>query len=182
MGMLIISSALLDSEDDEVAFRQLYDVYKIDMNKIAFTILKEKTLAEDAVQEAFLSIASNFSDLKFKKKCKTTRAYFFCVVKSRSIDILRKRQNFISSSTEDIENIAIDNCSDISRIMDGKEIIKCIKKLSLDYQIILTLKYIYGYTDKEIASILTLTTNNAKTRCSRAKKTLNALLSQREEE
>ena len=58
--MLPIIFLDLVDEEDLPDFEKLYNEQKMRAYKIAFNLLKNESLAEDCVSEAFLSIAKNF--------------------------------------------------------------------------------------------------------------------------
>ena len=61
--MLGIYLRLLDTEEEQTRFRQLYEKYRNLMFYVAKGILKDDYLTEDAVHEAFIRIAKNFSKI-----------------------------------------------------------------------------------------------------------------------
>jgi len=89
--MLLIYISMLDSDEDKHIFIELHDEYSQLMYRIAYGILRDSSLAEDAVQESFIRILKNF-DKVIKKKCPQTQKYFVNIVRSISIDIYRKRK------------------------------------------------------------------------------------------
>ncbi|MCR5397133.1 MAG: hypothetical protein K6E64_06635 [Lachnospiraceae bacterium] len=56
---MILFMALIDEPTDKEKFLDLYVNYKYLMIKIAMEYLHDRGKAEDAVQEAFISIAKN---------------------------------------------------------------------------------------------------------------------------
>ena len=55
--MLAIYLTLIDNEDDKKSFEDLYNQNRSKAYAIAFNILKNKTLAEEACSETFFSLA-----------------------------------------------------------------------------------------------------------------------------
>ena len=55
-----------DYEEQE-KFDQLYNAYSKLTYYIAFDVLKDESLAQDAVQEAFINISKSFSKIKEKE-------------------------------------------------------------------------------------------------------------------
>lgn len=62
--MLAIYLTLIDNEDDKKSFEDLYNQNRSKAYAIAFNILKNKTLAEEACSETFFSLAKSFQKIK----------------------------------------------------------------------------------------------------------------------
>lgn len=62
--MLAIYLTLIDNEDDKKSFEDLYNQNRSKAYAIAFNILKNKTLAEEACSEPFLVSQKVFKKLK----------------------------------------------------------------------------------------------------------------------
>ncbi|GKX31540.1 hypothetical protein SH1V18_40200 [Vallitalea longa] len=146
------------------------------MYRQAYHILKDPQLAEDAVQDAFLNIFRNFSTIKYKQVCPYSKSYFIQTVKNRSIDLYRVKTKRRIISYDELENSLIDGLADIERTIKIKEVKKCLKKLPINYQSILIMKYYYGHTYKEISSLLNISDSNVKKRIIRAKKKYKNIL------
>lgn len=61
---MIIYLQTIDDSSDKVKFERLYLHYQAFMYRIAYHILKNKQDAEDAVHNAFLSIAKNIEKIE----------------------------------------------------------------------------------------------------------------------
>lgn len=61
--MLAIYLTLIDNEDDKKSFEDLYNQNRSKAYAIAFNILKNKTLAEEACSETFLVSQKVFKKL-----------------------------------------------------------------------------------------------------------------------
>ena len=57
---MLAENMLLDGECEKTQFEKLYNEYKNEAYYIAYKILDDSALAEDAVADAFLSLAGNF--------------------------------------------------------------------------------------------------------------------------
>lgn len=89
--MLMIYMLMLDTEEDKSIFKEFHVEYKALMYNIAYGILKDCKLAEDAIQENFIRILKHFNKFP-KKKCPQTRNKIVNIVRCVSIDIYRKRK------------------------------------------------------------------------------------------
>lgn len=177
--MIPIYLSMLTIEEDKDIFIILHDIYSQTMYKKAYSILKDATLAEDAVQESFIHILKNF-DKVIKEKCPQTRKYFVNIVRNVSIDIYRKRKKEYTLSFDEFEETIIDDFANVEDLLEGKEIESYLFQLPKSYYTILSLKYDEGYSYKEIADILSITEENVKKRIYRARKKFKEILSEKE--
>lgn len=74
---------------DPEKIRLLYELYEQPMYRIAFAVLRESGLAEDAVQDAFVKLMSKPRRLG-EPDSPETKAYIVRVIKSTSISIYRR--------------------------------------------------------------------------------------------
>ena len=89
--MLGLGAYLAIIEDDESAykFERIYQTYRYRMYYICRDILKDQHLAEDALQEAFISITKRLGKIGDVTSRKTA-CYVFLIAKSRAIDMYRR--------------------------------------------------------------------------------------------
>ncbi len=101
--MVLLFFDILDTEEDKSKFELLYGQYKQLMFYIANEILHDENLAEDAVQQAFLKIINNFQKIH-DVKCPQTKSYIVIIIKSISLDMLRRQNRHKDFSYEEIED------------------------------------------------------------------------------
>ena len=87
--MVLVYLSMIEGPEDRNKFEIVYQQYKSLMYYVAYRILREERDAEDAVQEAFLAIAKNFSKI-FAVDSPKTKAFVVIVTESKAIDIARK--------------------------------------------------------------------------------------------
>lgn len=80
---------MVEGPEEQSKFRALAARYERLMFHVARQILPNEQDAEDAVQEAFLAIAKNFSKISAVDSPKT-KAFVVIVTESKAIDIARK--------------------------------------------------------------------------------------------
>lgn len=163
--------AILDEEAERSEFETLYEKYRQTMFYAANKILRDEHLAEDAVHNAFMKTAQHFEKIS-GQSCHSQKAFLVITVEHIAIDFYRKRKRENWTSWEDWEGYETDTYS----AENESSLTKAILKLPPAYNTVLQLKYIYGYSDAEIASYLELTTDNVRQRISRAKKKLREIL------
>ena len=74
------------TNDESIKLKSLYEIYEQPMYRIAYAVLHDEGLAEDAVSEAFIRIMHRISKLGDCQSEKT-KAYIVKVIKSTSINI-----------------------------------------------------------------------------------------------
>lgn len=171
--MLGFYLSLLDTAEDKSKFEELYNLYRQDMYKTAYCILKNHYEAEDAVHEAFMIVVKNINKIT-QVNCPRTRGYLIIIVKNLALKIYNKRKR--TESIDDNENDSDADIEDyvISRI-DCKKLAELLLKLPEEYYQVL---YLNVYMELDIADIavnLGITYENAKKRLQRARNKLRNL-------
>ncbi len=92
--MLTLYLVLLEDRSDEAAFLTLYNQYKERFFHRAFTILQDAYWAEDAVHDAFISMAKNFKKILAIPQ-EEQGAYLVIIVDNKCRDILRKEKKYV---------------------------------------------------------------------------------------
>ena len=167
---MLIYLQMLESEDDRVRFEQIYMTYSGLMFCAAKRILKSDANAEDAVHEAFLSIAKNLEKIS-DIHCPKTRAYIVIIVERKALDIIRKRKHEVLSYDDAAAGIEITPPGD-NGLADA------MAKLNPRYRQVLLLRYDNGYTAKEIAKMFGMTPAAVEKLLWRAKTALQKQLSE----
>lgn len=177
--MLSIYLALIDEPSDKEKFEQLYHDYQKLMLSTAMSVLHNTALAEEAVQESFLKIAKNISAFS-SEDCNKTVGLIVIIVRNTPIDILRKERLEASLSYDD-KILADSSAPDVANILNGEisEVLEIISSLDNSFCDVLTLKYVYGYRNTEIAKLLGITEQNAAVRLYRAKNALKIKLEEK---
>lgn len=93
--MLPILLGLLDVQEDKDQFTRIYEMYQQPMMKAAMEILGEQSLAQDALQEAFLDIIQHFDKVRDLDR-RHQRGYVILVSRNKARDICRKRKEALS--------------------------------------------------------------------------------------
>lgn len=160
------------SSKSEKAFRCLFDKYHQDIFIFSKSILKLDSLAEEIVQEVFLKVWLNASelnpDLEFK-------SYIFTIARNLSLNSLRSAVNN-RKLTEEIFylNPGIGKSSD--EILLDEELenirIKAIESLPTKRREIFILSRTEGKSYNEISSELGISINTVKVQMSKALETL----------
>jgi len=152
---------------------QQYSQHKQALLKFALSITKSKQTAEDAVQEAFLSLLEShvasflLPSYEFLILAKT-------IVRNKCIDSFRKEKYISAKSLDDFEYLIIDETMALEeRLIMKSDILIIFGELSVcdrRSQIILAMKYYYGMSYQEIGSALDMTPHHVQTTIYRARK------------
>lgn len=165
---MIIYLQTIDDPSDKVKFEQLYLHYRDFMFQVAFQILQNKQDAEDAVHNAFFSIAKNIEKVE-EPISRRTQGYFFVIVERKAIDLYRERKR------KECEELIEDEIGISYPPPDEHDLVWCITQLPPRYRQAIFLKYSHGYSVKEIADILGISHAAASKLDQRAKKKLEEI-------
>jgi len=171
--MLIYYLSLLDTEDEKERFEQIYNIHRDLMFYAAKRILKDESLAEDAVHSAFLKIINHLDKIE-DINCHKTKAFLVIVVENTAKDIYNKQKKYslpLDSFETDLlfsQNFEESVIAQISL----SELVNNIKSLPDIYEDILTMHFIYDLTYKEISKILKISEPNVRKRIQRARQLL----------
>lgn len=167
--------ALIDEPSDKEKFNEIYKTYNLLMFKVAMSVMHNKSLADETVQDCLLKIAmsiTNFPDVGTKK----AKAFIVIMVRNKAIDNLELEHIDKIESIDESEIISNDIVSEILSDMGYKHLVQEILNLDIIYRDILTLRLIYEYSIKEICSWLDISENTAKSRIYRGRKILKERL------
>ena len=177
--MLGFYLSLLDTEEEKSNFEQLYLTYRQDMYKTAYSILKNKFDAEDAVHEAFIRIIGKLTNIS-EINCPQTRSYLIIIVKNAALKMLKEKRRLVYiDEGSAISNDVPDLVEEIISNMEIEEIMRILRELSDDYYEILFLSLVMGSNISELSELLGITYENAKKRLQRAKKKFREIAERR---
>jgi RNA polymerase sigma-70 factor (ECF subfamily) len=165
--------------EDESIRSKLKEVYELHKKKLIYhanNILNDKYEAEDAVQEALIKI-SEYIEEDFDPKCNKSVGLIVTIVRSISINIYNKRKHRKTVDIYDYENSVYDDEAYnpeilVIRMDERKRIAKKLKSVKQEHADLLSLKYYFGYTDKEIAEMLSISDGNVRIKLMRARRAL----------
>lgn len=169
--------------ENSIIRNNLESIFKLYSKELIFTsysIINDYHESEDVVQSALIKI-SDYLDESTDVKCDKTRGLLVIIVRRLSYNIYNQRKRRNEINIDDIENFIGDDNSmspelNILRLEDRKYIADMMRKLNESYMDILTLKYMYDYSDSEIADMLNMTEGNVRTKLSRARKACHKII------
>lgn len=150
---------------DERAFASLYDRYGPVLFGMLLRILRERTEAEDVLQEVFLQVwrrADGFDETR-------GRAFTWLVTlaRSRAIDRLRAtrtRERAAQASAGEADEFVADALVDVTRAEEGEAVRGALAAIPEEQRRALLLAYFEGLSQTEIAARLGQPLGTVKTR------------------
>jgi len=158
---------------EQKAYYEIYKLYSRAMFNICFRILGSQEMAEDVLQEAFVSA---FQNLKSYQGKASFGAWLKRIVVNRAISYLRKNQLELVMMDDRID-VEDDAAIDENELVLKVETIRtAIQKLPNGFRVVFSLYLLEGYDHKEIAEILQISESTSKSQYNRAKKKLKEIL------
>lgn len=173
--MISAALSILKNETERNIVSELYYSNSKRFYSIAYSRLKNKTDAEDAVQEAFLRIATN-PDTFFKVPDNKKVAFIDVVIRNVAIEMFRKKTAAPEVEIEDdfadsysIEDIVLGNISEAA-------LVKFIKSMPETQKEVLILRVYNHLSNTEIAQMLNISDTAVRKRISDALKMIRNFL------
>jgi RNA polymerase sigma-70 factor (ECF subfamily) len=142
-------------KDDEVAFKQLFDLYSDGLMRFSYSILNNKELAEETVSDVFFKMWQHRKNLP---RIENFKAYIFTSTRNIALNYLDKEKRERVMSLEDIRvPLLLDEICPETELIDKelKEAIgRAIDHLPERCKLIYSLAKIEQLRYKEIAQIL----------------------------
>jgi RNA polymerase sigma-70 factor, ECF subfamily len=152
----------LIGEKDPSAFEVLYDRHARAAYSLAYRIVGERSVAEDVVQEALLSIWR--SGTRFDRTRGSVRAWLLGIVRNRAIDALRREGGRAPRLTLD-ERPSSDRTEE--QALHGEtraEVRGALQQLPREQSRVIELAFFGGFTHSEIAEMLEMPLGTVKGR------------------
>ena len=143
----------LTARSDETALAELYDRYGRAAYGLAYRVLRDPSLAEDAVQEAFLTVwrtAARFVPEKGKAS-----TWILTLVHRRAVDVVRREQRRRADSLEQAPEPGGGAADEEAWLRLQRERVQAaLKQLPDQQREALELAYYGGFTQSELAERL----------------------------
>ncbi len=154
--------------NDRHAQKKLFDLYKDAMYTVVYRILRNETLAADALQEGFIQTFSGIRNFRFDA---TLGSWIKTIMVRSALKILRNEPLFDKSESE-INQVAIEWDANLT----GEILDKAIACLSNGYRTVFLLIEVEGYSHNEVSEMLGISPGTSKSQLSRAKAILQQTL------
>ena len=157
-----------------------YSLYEQKMYRVAYSILHDESLAEDAVQDAFLKLIKHKVHFE-NADSDDCKRYIITVIRNASINIYNKRKGEMRVVTfsDNLEKISDANFTVLEEDQDtGAECTPLMNNLPDKYYDVVDCLVIHEYSVRETAEKLDITEANVRKRYERAKKMMRRSLGQ----
>lgn len=168
--MIALYLSIIDDEIQQNKFEQLYYQYKNLMYYVAFQVLRNRQNSEDAVQEVFLRVAKNMDKIGSVESTET-KNFIAIITKREAMKIYNKQ--VVKNEETDVDWSQFRSKSSDNLV---NEVEDAIRALPYRYSSLLQLKYVFGYSGKEIAQITGLSEGNVRKQLYDARKRLDNIL------
>ena len=172
--MLTLYLSMIDSDEDQQKFLQVYEKYHKLMFVVANDILKNDHIAEEAVQESFIWIARHIHKIG-DVNSPQTRRFVVVVTEHASLRIKDKETCYTDNVVEFTDTY--EGCTPDTTYgsLNRKEIIAQIRSLPPIYKDVIYLYAVCECTTPEIASMLKISVETVKKRLQRGRALLEKI-------
>jgi RNA polymerase sigma-70 factor (ECF subfamily) len=143
----------LAARSEQSALAELYDRYGRTAYGLALRVLRDRTLAEDAVQEAFLTIWRSAS--KFVPERGKASTWILTLVHRRAVDTVRREQRRRADSLDRAEEPAVEGVEEDAWLrLQRERVQEALRRLPDAQREALELAYYGGFSQSELAEKL----------------------------
>ena len=167
--MLVMFLSMLETEEDQRRFTQLFEAHEKKVYAVALHILGNRDRAEDAAQQTWLKLVQNWEKVS-ALPWSETEGYAVTVVKNAAIDILRS-EGRITAFPEGWDPPAPEDRQD-----EYDYLVSLIRALPENYRRILELKCVEEQSNREIAQRMGIKESAVSMRVLRGRKMLQEQL------
>lgn len=174
--MLALCLAMIDDEDDQKFFEEMFYKYRDVVFSTAYLVLKDKGLAEDIVQETFMKVAA----IVPKYRCYSEKhrlSSLVVVSRNKALDVIRKQKSVDALCERMALKTIVFNPGTAyaaeNQMLKGIEMENINKQLSLlseQDRNIMILYYVDGICSKDIATLTGLSGSAVRKRIERLTK------------
>ena len=176
------------SRNHQGAYREIVTRYERPIFSLVYRMVRDRALAEDLTQEAFIRAFGAIDTYKASYKFSS---WIFKIANNHTIDYLRRRRLDTVSldgspqavTSDEIERTSMDVASNaetpeqyVENRELGNQIEEAIAELRDEYRSVILLRHVEGYAYAEIAEIMNLPLGTVKTYVHRARNELKARL------
>jgi RNA polymerase sigma-70 factor (ECF subfamily) len=157
---------------DQDAFTRLATESASRLHRVAYNILRDRGLAEDATQQALLSMRQALPTLRDPSRFD---AWAYRTVIHACYAESRRTRRFLAAMKQ-LASDGRDTSDAMRRVEDRDELDGALARLSLDHRTVLVLRFHLDLKIDDIASVLDIPVGTARSRLDRAMKKIRPAL------
>ena len=166
---MLIYLQLIEDRGNQEKFRLLYEAYRSQMYWAAFRILRREADTEDAVQEAFLRIAKNMDRIS-DPVCHKTRTLAVIIAEHAALNLYQMNRRHPTVELDEERFAAPEKLPETGTLAEA------LALLPPRYRQVLLLRFYHGYSNPEIAALLSTTPENVSQLIHRGREKLGEIL------
>jgi len=151
---------------DPDAFLQLIQPHDRALRGLAYRMLRDRHLMDDAVQDAYLAA---YRSLPRFRGDSTFKTWIFRITHNACIDIIRKRRD-----VAEVENPVAEGFDDATSLR--LDLAEALARLPLDHREVLLIVDLHGFDYGAASEILDIPVGTVRSRLSRARRSMQRLL------
>ena len=149
-------------QHEQSAFSYLYDNYSGALYGIIVTIIPDRELANDVLQEVFVKIWRQCNTYDENKGRLFT--WMMNIARNASIDMLRSRNYQSNQQNLVLGETVFEKSGGIAINVENIGLRKLVHSLKEEYTVLVELSYFQGFTQDEISKMLNMPLGTVKTR------------------
>jgi len=158
---------------DPLCQRELYNHFSPKMLSVCYRFSSSKEDAEDMLQEGFIRVFTMLHSFAGKG---AFEGWVRRIIVHTCINFLKKHKKFNESIGLELAEELSAKEESLASIMQGRQVIECIRSLPMGYRTVLNLYAIEGYSHKEIGELLDIAESTSRSQYTRAKVLLEKVL------
>jgi len=153
---------VLLKERQQPAFSYLYDNYSGALYSVILSIITDRDIANDVLQEVFIKIWRQIESYDATKGRLFT--WMMNVTRNAAIDTLRSKGFQNNQQNRELTENVYESAGNVSTNVDKIGLRKLVYKLKEEYRVLVELAYFQGYTQDEISKMMDIPLGTVKTR------------------
>jgi len=160
----LTEAQLIDAlqQRQQAGFAYLYDNYSGAIFTIISSIVTDKELAADVLQEVFVKIWRSFD--KYDASKAKLYTWMLNIARNTAIDTVRSKAFNNSQQNRELTEFVYENAGSVETNTDKIGLRKVVHTLKDEYKVLVELSYFQGFTQDEIAKMLDIPLGTVKTR------------------
>jgi RNA polymerase sigma-70 factor (ECF subfamily) len=149
---------------DRAAFADLYRATASKLFAVSLRIVRERPLAEEALQDSFVNIWNHASDYAQARSAPTT--WMTAIVRNRSLDIVRRSReepDVDEALTANLVDESAAPAREVEQRAEAHTLARCLEKLDAEQRQTIALAFYHGLTHSELAAHLRRPLGTVKT-------------------